>query len=60
MKQADAYAEQVKEIQKDLANDPSNQDLLERREELTEAQRDAISAAQEEKEALRDLVEEGI
>lgn len=60
MKQADAYAAELQEIQKDLAEDPNNQKLLERREELTEAQRDAISAAQDEKEALRDLVEEGI
>lgn len=60
MAQADKYAEEIKELNKEIANDPNNTKLLERREELLEAQRDSIIAANDEKQAIRDLVEEGI
>lgn len=60
MHQADKYAKEMKEIDKDLAKDPGNQDLIERRQELLELQRDSINAANDEKMAIRDMVEEGI
>lgn len=60
MAQADKYAEEIKRINKELANDPSNTKLIERRDELVESQRDAILAAKSEKEAMVDLVREGI
>ena len=60
MNQADRYAEELLDINKQIAEDPYNKTLLERREELLEAQREAILAANDEKQAIVDLVEEGI
>jgi hypothetical protein len=58
LEQARDYAEELAEIEADIAKDPSNQDLLERTQELIEAQRESILNAQAEKEAIRDLYEE--
>lgn len=60
MAQADKYAEELKKINADIANDPNNTKLLEHRQELLEAQRDSILAAENEKEAIVDMVREGI
>ena len=60
LNQANRYAEELKNINKELANDPYNQTLLDRRQELLEAQRDAISNAKQERESIKSLVEEGI
>ena len=54
------YAAELKNIEEDIAKDPYNQDLLDRRNELLEAQRDAISNALKERDAIKSLVEEGI
>lgn len=59
MAQADKYAKEMKKINAELAKDPANKDLLERRNELLESQRDAISSAEDEKQAIKDLVEDG-
>lgn len=60
MAQADKYAEELKKLNEEITNDPNNTILLERREELLDAQRDSILAAEDEKQAIRDMVEEGI
>lgn len=60
MAQADAYAQEILEINKQLAEDPYNTDLIERREELLELQQDSILAAEDEKQAIIDMVREGI
>jgi len=60
MNQADQYAKQIAELEKELAEDPFDQDLADRYYELIEAQQDMISSAQDSKEAIRDMVEEGI
>lgn len=60
MEQAKRYAEELAEIESDIANDPANQTLIDRREELLELQRDSILAAEEEKQAMVDLVKDGI
>ena len=60
MNQADAYAEAVKSINKELANDPYNKTLIDRRNDLLEKQRESILAADEEKIAIRDLISKGI
>lgn len=60
MAQADQYAEEIKNINKELANDPNNTKLIERREELLKLQQDSILAAEDEKQAIVDMVEEGI
>ncbi len=60
MAQADKYAEEIKRINKDIANDPNNQKLIDRRNELLASQRDSILMAKSEKEAMVDLVRDGI
>ena len=60
MAQADMYAEEMQKINKELAEDPYNTDLIARREELLKLQQDSITAAEEEKQAIKDMVEEGI
>lgn len=60
MEQADEYADEAKRINADLAKDPGNTELIKRREELLKLQRDSISAAEQEKEAIADMVEDGI
>lgn len=59
MAQADQYAKAIAEINKSIANDPYNTKLLERREDLIKSHRDAILAANDEKDALKDLAEDG-
>ena len=60
MSQADQYAQEILEIDKQLADDPYNTELIERREELLGLQQDSILAAEDEKQAIVALVEEGI
>lgn len=60
MAQADKYAQEIQKINQELANDPYDQELVNRRQELLELQQDMITAAEDEKEAIRDMVEEGI
>ena len=54
------YADEIKKVNADLAKDPSNKDLIERREELLDLQQESISNIYAEKEAVKSLVEEGI
>ena len=60
MEQADMYAKEILEIDEQLAKDPYNTELIERREELLGLQQDSILAAEDEKQAFVSLVEEGI
>ena len=63
MYQADAYHEEVYGdggLNDQIEADPYDQDLINRRDELLELQREAILAAESEKEAIRNLVQEGI
>ena len=59
MAQSEEYGKEIKEINRQLAEDPYNIDLLERREELIDSQRDMISAAEDEKQSMKDLVSDG-
>lgn len=54
------YAEELKRIESELADDPGNKDLTERREALLKLQQDAIAGAEAEKDAIRSLVEDGM
>ncbi|MCC8051536.1 MAG: phage tail tape measure protein [Clostridiales bacterium] len=58
--QAQDYADEIAEIDKELADDPYNQDLIDRREELLELQQEMIIAAEDERDAIVDMVESGI
>lgn len=60
MAQADEYAKKVAELNAQIAKDPYNQDLINKRDEYLEAQRESILNAEDEKDAIRDMVEEGI
>jgi len=60
MSQADQYREEMEKIQKELSKDPYNETLIERRKELLELQRKSILSAEKEKQAIKDLVEDGI
>lgn len=59
MTQADDYAKEIKKIDAEIANDPANTTLIERRQELLEQQRDMIKSAEDEKFAIKDLVSDG-
>ena len=60
MAQADKYADEIEKLNKELASDPNNKDLIERRDDLLASQRDSILAAKQEKEAMIDLAMNGI
>lgn len=60
MSQADKYAQEILKLDKEIANDPYNTDLIARREELLGLQQDSIKAAEDEKQAIVDMVRNGI
>lgn len=60
MRKSDEYAKEIANIEKELAEDPTNVDLIERRKELVKAQRESILAANDEKKALQDLAKDGM
>jgi len=60
MSQADEYRKEMDKINAEIAKDPYNQDLIERRKELLELQQESILAAEDEKDAIKSLVEDGI
>lgn len=53
------YARELEQINEELANDQYNQTLIDRRNELLEAQRDSILATEDEKQSIKDLMSEG-
>lgn len=59
MEQAIAYAEELRKIEAEMAKDPYDIELVDRRNELLELQQEAISSAMSEKEAIHSLWEEG-
>ena len=60
MAQADKAGEEAAKIKKELEKDPFNQDLLDRYNDLIDSQQEHIKNAQSEKEAIKDLVSDGI
>lgn len=58
--QVKQYAKAIQDVDKQLANDPYNKELISRRTDLYEAQQKAILAAKDEKKAISDLIEDGI
>ena len=60
MYQADQAAKEAARLKKELAKDPFDTELEERYREMISLQQEYILAAQDEKEAIRDMVEEGI
>ena len=60
MEQSNRYAEELKDIESELAKNPYDKDLIARKQELLSLQRESILSAEEEKQAMISLVEEGI
>lgn len=60
LEEAAANQKKLAEIESELAGDPTNTELIEKKKELSEAIRDNVLAAKDEKQAMIDLVEEGI
>ena len=60
MKQADEYAKEMRNIERDLAQSPYDTELIERRRTLLGLQQQMIQAAESEKDAMKDLVSQGI
>lgn len=67
MNQADRYAEEIKKLEDQMANDPYltgdgayNMDVIDRYYELIEAQQEAILSAEDMKNSIKDMVEQGI
>ena len=60
MNQADRYAQEIKELEALMAKDPANMDVADRYYELVEAQQEAILSAEQMKDAIKDMVQEGI
>ena len=60
MYQADLVAKEAERLKKQLAKDPLDTELEERYREMISLQQEYILAAQDEKEAIRDLVSNGI
>lgn len=59
MSQADDYAKEIQKINKELAKDPFNTILIDKRQEYLKAQRDSIDAAYDEIDAAKSLMKEG-
>lgn len=59
MQQSKKYGDELLKINKQLANDTNDWTLIERKAELIELQRESILAAQDEKDAIIDLVSQG-
>ena len=60
MHQADLAREEAERLKAQLAEDPYDTELEERYREMISLQQEYILSAQQEKEAIRDMVEEGI
>lgn len=60
MEQSKAYANELADIDKQLAESPYDTNLIERRQELLKLQRESILAAEDEKQAMIDLIKDGI
>ena len=59
MSQADDYAKEIRKINEELAKDPFNTILIDKRQEYLKAQRDSIDAAYDEIDAAKSLMKEG-
>ena len=56
---AEDYANEIKKLNKEIAEHPTDLNLIDRRNELIQRQREAIQAVEDEKQAILDLIREG-
>lgn len=59
MAQADDYAKELADIEKELAKDPYDTAVIKRKQELLDLQQEAINNAENEKQSIRSLVSDG-
>lgn len=59
LNQAKAYKDEILKIDEELSKDPYDKELLDRKQELIKAQQDAVNSSISEKDALKNLVQEG-
>lgn len=57
--QAKAYADEINKINEELAKDPYNTTLIDRKQELIKLQQESIKSALDEKNAIKDLISNG-
>lgn len=55
LNQAKAYKDEIAKIDADLANDPYDKELLDRKQDLIDKEQKAIKSAMSEKDAIKDL-----
>ena len=55
LNQAKAYKDEIAKIDSDLANDPYDKELLDRKQDLIDKEQEAIKSAMSEKDAIKDL-----
>lgn len=55
LNQAKAYKDEIAKINADLANDPYDKELLDRKQDLIDKEQEAIKSAMSEKDAIKDL-----
>lgn len=60
MEEAKKYGTEIQKLNNQIAKDPGNQELIDRRDELIKKQQESISASEKEKKAIKDLVADGI
>ena len=60
LNQAQAYKDEILKIDEELAKDPYDKELLDRKHELIKAQQDSTNSAIDEKNAIKDLVNDGL
>lgn len=59
LSQAQKYKDEILKIDEELANNPYDKELLDRKQDLIDKQQEAIKSSISEKDAIKDLVEEG-
>lgn len=60
MAQAEEYAREMRKIEEEIAKNPYDKELIARRQTLLGLQMQSIQAAESEKDAMKDLVSQGI
>lgn len=58
--ESEKYAKEIQAIEAEIAKDPYNENLTNRKKDLIDAQRESIKSAISEKDAIKDLIDEGI
>lgn len=58
--ESEKYAKEIQAIEAEIAKDPYNEKLTDRKKELLDAQKSSIQASIDEKNAIKDLIQDGI